>query len=124
MNFLTNRIRSIFSLVTRSLGLQKDAGDDRTAVDARHRAARENSQQIADTLHVENVHADERTIRRIAEAELGGKSSEESRQAYLRGDHPGGLHQGGGGPAAPTGRSRRAQERMDALAELDPVSRS
>jgi hypothetical protein len=45
------------------------------------------------------VHADERTIRRIAEGNLGGTSSAESRQAYLRGDNPGGLHQGGHGPA-------------------------
>jgi hypothetical protein len=45
------------------------------------------------------VHADERTIRRMAEAELGGISSAQSRAAYLRGDNPGGLHQGGRGPA-------------------------
>jgi hypothetical protein len=46
-----------------------------------------------------DTHADERTIRRIAEDELGGTSSDDSREAYLRGDNPGGLHQGGHGPA-------------------------
>jgi hypothetical protein len=44
------------------------------------------------------VHADERTIRRMAEQQLGGTSSEESRAAYLQGAHPGGLHQKGAGP--------------------------
>jgi hypothetical protein len=43
-------------------------------------------------------HADEATIRHMAEAELGGMSSAESREAYLRGDNPGGLHRGGRGP--------------------------
>ena len=38
------------------------------------------------------AHADERTIRRIAEAELGGISSEESVARYARGENPGGLH--------------------------------
>ena len=41
---------------------------------------------------VTSSHADERTIRRMAEAQQGGKSSEESRLAYERGDNPGGLH--------------------------------
>jgi hypothetical protein len=36
----------------------------------------------------------------MAEEQLGGTSSEESRNAYLRGEHPGGLHQGGPGAAA------------------------
>jgi hypothetical protein len=43
-------------------------------------------------------HADERTIRRVGEAQLGGMSSEASREAYARGDNPGGLHHGGTGP--------------------------
>jgi len=43
--------------------------------------------------------ADERTIRRIGEAELGGVSSEASRAAYESGQNPGGLHHGGKGPA-------------------------
>ena len=43
-------------------------------------------------------HADERTIRRVGEAQLGGMSSEESRDAYLRGENPGGLHHGGKKP--------------------------
>jgi hypothetical protein len=36
--------------------------------------------------------ADERTMRRIAEAQAGGMSSEEGRARWERGDHPGGLH--------------------------------
>jgi hypothetical protein len=43
-------------------------------------------------------HTDEATIRHTAEAQLGGTSSSESRDAYLRGDNPGGLHRGGHGP--------------------------
>ena len=39
-----------------------------------------------------SAHADERTIRKMAEAQVGGVSSEESRLAYERGDNPGGLH--------------------------------
>jgi hypothetical protein len=38
------------------------------------------------------VHADERTLRRIAEAERGGLSSKESAARYARGENPGGLH--------------------------------
>src|SRR5262245_35638662 len=37
--------------------------------------------------------ADERTIRRMAEAERGGMSSAEGIDRWLRGDNPGGLHQ-------------------------------
>lgn len=37
-------------------------------------------------------HADERTIRRIAEAEGGGLSTRESDARYERGENPGGLH--------------------------------
>jgi hypothetical protein len=40
------------------------------------------------------THADERTIRRMGEAEHGGRSTEDSRKAYERGDTPGGLHGG------------------------------
>lgn len=36
--------------------------------------------------------ADERTIRRIAEAQNGGISSAEGTERWLRGDNPGGLH--------------------------------
>jgi hypothetical protein len=42
--------------------------------------------------------ADERTIRRSGEAQLGGISSEKSRELYERGENPGGLHHGGRGP--------------------------
>jgi hypothetical protein len=37
-------------------------------------------------------HADERTIRRLAETERGGLSSGESSARYERGENPGGLH--------------------------------
>ncbi len=37
-------------------------------------------------------HADEGTIRRVAEAQRGGLSSRESWARYLRGENPGGLH--------------------------------
>lgn len=37
-------------------------------------------------------HADERTIRRLAESERGGLSSRESSARYERGENPGGLH--------------------------------
>jgi hypothetical protein len=47
------------------------------------------------------IHADERTIRQVGEAQLGGMSTEESRAAYERGENPGGLHHGGKGPAPP-----------------------
>jgi hypothetical protein len=36
--------------------------------------------------------ADERTIRRVAEAQAGGISSQESDARYERGENPGGLH--------------------------------
>src|SRR3954468_20934374 len=37
-------------------------------------------------------YADERTMRRMAEAERGGLSSRESTARYERGENPGGLH--------------------------------
>jgi hypothetical protein len=46
------------------------------------------------------AHADERTIRQIGEAQLGGLSTEESRAAYERGENVGGLHHRGKGPAS------------------------
>src|SRR3954454_22994553 len=45
-------------------------------------------------------HADERTIRKIAEEQDGGISSAASRAAYEQGENPGGLHHGGT-PAQP-----------------------
>jgi hypothetical protein len=39
-----------------------------------------------------SAHADERTIRRMAEAERGGLSSQESAARYARGENPGGMH--------------------------------
>jgi hypothetical protein len=56
-------------------------------------------------------HADERTIRRAAEEQLGGTSSADSRDAYVRGDNPGGLHRGGHGPTS------RESENEDAHAD-------
>ncbi|MGK3965155.1 hypothetical protein WMF38_13340 [Sorangium sp. So ce118] len=40
-------------------------------------------------------HVDERTQRRAGEAQHGGKSSQESAEAYQKGENPGGTHQGG-----------------------------
>ncbi len=37
-------------------------------------------------------HADERALRRVAEAQRGGLSSRESDARYQRGENPGGLH--------------------------------
>jgi hypothetical protein len=39
--------------------------------------------------------ADERTLRRVAEARHGGLSSQESAIRYVRGDNPGGTHNNG-----------------------------
>jgi hypothetical protein len=36
--------------------------------------------------------SDERTLRRVAEAQQGGLSSQESAARYARGDNPGGIH--------------------------------
>jgi hypothetical protein len=38
------------------------------------------------------AHADERTMRRIAEAQHGGESSQQSAARYARGENPGGTH--------------------------------
>jgi hypothetical protein len=43
-------------------------------------------------VHRRPSEADERTIRRIAEAQSGGISSQESDARYESGEHPGGLH--------------------------------
>jgi hypothetical protein len=42
--------------------------------------------------HQKQATADEKTIRRIAEAQAGGISSAESDARYARGENPGGLH--------------------------------
>jgi hypothetical protein len=52
----------------------------------------------------------------MAEQQLGGTSSAESREAYLRGEHPGGLHQGGPG--------RGAVKRGDEEESVDPFRES
>jgi hypothetical protein len=49
--------------------------------------------------------ADERTIRRVAESQDGGISSQASAERYERGDNPGGTH---GGP----GREDRIHDRL------------
>jgi len=64
----------------------------------RHRAAPRRAPERRDSVQ---VHADERTIRRAAEAQDGGVSSQESRAAYERGENPGGLHRGGKRPHMP-----------------------
>jgi hypothetical protein len=61
-------------------------------------------------------HADERTIRRIAEAERGGLSSRESAARYERGENPGGLHHKAvrrEGPEHPRPRLEEPQERKE-----------
>jgi hypothetical protein len=61
-------------------------------------------------------HADERTIRRMAEAERGGTSSRESWARYLRGENPGGLHHKAvrrEGPEHPRPRLEEPQERKE-----------
>jgi len=71
-----------------------------------------------DRAHAGNVrreeHADERTIRRAAEAELGGMSSEESRRAYENGENPGGLHHRGASPYTPRHEGRPEWDGDDA----------
>ena len=87
MRMIPQAIRRVLSSAVRRVGL-----------DRRHRS---NVTSLASSARVRSrpAHADERTIRRVAEEQLGGTSSQESREAYLRGDHPGGLHEGGHGPA-------------------------
>jgi len=61
-------------------------------------------------------HADERTIRRMAEAERGGSSSRESSARYERGENPGGLHHKAvrrDGPEHPRPRLEEPQERKE-----------
>jgi hypothetical protein len=57
--------------------------------------------------------SDERTMRRIAEAQAGGMSSEEGRARYERGEHPGGLH--GKAERDPDAESVEAEEPHDRL---------
>lgn len=47
------------------------------------------------------AHADEKTIRHLAEVQLGGSSTEESLAAFQEGRNPGGLHHRGH-PTAPS----------------------
>jgi hypothetical protein len=63
-------------------------------------------------------HADEATIRDMAEQQMGGTSSAESRDAYLRGDHPGGLHEGGPGATG----VKRGDEEESLDADRDTLS--
>ncbi|HKQ70614.1 MAG TPA: hypothetical protein VJT73_14810 [Polyangiaceae bacterium] len=74
----------------------------RWIAEPRHRTFAHGGEQRDPTDSPERVpHADERTIRRRAEVELGGTSSEVTREAYERGDLPGGLRRGGKGPETP-----------------------
>ena len=56
------------------------------------RARRARRPRFRPTIRAPIEHADERTIRRMAEAERGGTSSRESWARYVRGENPGGLH--------------------------------
>lgn len=76
----------------------------RSAVTPRQDVARASEHEVRAP-----AHADERTIRRVGEAQLGGTSSEASREAYERGENPGGLHQGGKGPLPIHGDAEDAQ---------------
>lgn len=51
-----------------------------------------NQNQAANQNHVSNWTTDEKTMRRVAEAQHGGLSSEESAARYARGENPGGTH--------------------------------
>jgi hypothetical protein len=66
-------------------------------------------------------HADERTIRRTAEAQQGGVSSEASTRMYEHDEKPPGLH-GRGQPRADRSH-RRASSDVDAEEEVGPVGR-
>src|SRR6267378_1481095 len=79
---------SIRGLIERRLAelMRRWAGEER--------AAPPNARVGARNVEPTPSHADERTIRRMGEAELGGSSSEKSREAYERGENPGGLHRG------------------------------
>lgn len=62
-------------------------------------------------------HADERTMRRVAEAEHGGISSEESAARFARQENPGGTHQKAvrreEGPPHPRPEQEEPQERVE-----------
>jgi hypothetical protein len=64
-------------------------------------------------------HADERTIRRIAEAQSGGTSSQESAARYARGENPGGMHHKAvrrdEGPVHPRPEYEEPQERKETV---------
>ncbi|UQA58272.1 hypothetical protein [Polyangium aurulentum] len=80
------RVRRVFRGLSRATELVLGAiatawfkGRERPTTRARHRVASET--------------ADERTMRRIAERQAGGISSQESDARYVSGENPGGLHQ-------------------------------
>ena len=80
------------------------------------RARRADRRLPARTTRAPIEHADERTIRRMAEAERGGTSSRESWARYLRGENPGGLHHKAvrrEGPEHPRPRLEEPQERKE-----------
>lgn len=64
-------------------------------------------------------HADERTRRRMAEAEHGGVSSEEGTERWLRGENPGGLHHKA--PRAPAEEADLTAERQRPGQEEPPA---
>ncbi len=59
---------------------------------ARRRAVDQSRRQAAGQEAVNTWAADEKTARRVAEAQNGGLSSEESAARYARGENPGGTH--------------------------------
>jgi hypothetical protein len=80
------RVRRVFQGLSRATELLFGAivtawfkKRERPSMRAKHRVARET--------------ADERTIRRLAEEQAGGISSQESDARYVSGENPGGLHQ-------------------------------
>ena len=77
------------SAATRVRGLLRESVDALRGL--RRRVPTRTSRFIAGPRPV--PHADERTIRRIAEAQMGGVSSQESDARYQRGENPGGIHQ-------------------------------
>jgi hypothetical protein len=89
MNPIPRVLRRILAFASRRSGEWRERRGQRRSSSAR---------DVPSTVAPHESHADERTIRRMAEDELGGTSSAESREAYLRGENPGGLHHGGHGP--------------------------
>jgi hypothetical protein len=101
------RVRRVFQGLSRATEIVLGAiatawfkGRERPATGARHRVASET--------------ADERTIRRTAERQAGGMSSQESDARYVSGENPGGLHQ----------KARRPEPDSEEYETEDPYGRT